>query len=80
MPAVDGRTIRERAGRLRAAGECKVARHLVAQVGRAHRVLMESPVMGRTEQFAEVDFAEPRQEGVIVDAEISGATAERLCA
>ena len=80
MPAVDGPAIRDRAARLRAAGAAQVARHLAAQVGRTHRVLMESPVMGRTEQFAEVDLADPRPEGSIVDARIVAASAGRLCA
>lgn len=80
MPAVDGGVIRERAARLRTAGDRQVARHLAAQVGRAHKVLMESPTMGRTEQFAEVDFAKPRTEGSIVDADVTGTTPKRLCA
>ena len=73
MPQVDGRAIRERAARLRAAGAAQVADHLSAQVGRRHRVLMESPRLGRTEQFAEVRFASDRPEGTIVDAVIEGA-------
>jgi len=72
MPQVDGRAIRERAARLRAAGAARVAAHLDGQQGRTHRVLMESPRMGRTEQFAEVEFAEDRKEGAIVAATIAG--------
>jgi threonylcarbamoyladenosine tRNA methylthiotransferase MtaB len=73
MPQVDGREIRERAARLRAAGAAQVAAHLSAQVGRRHRVLMESPRLGRTEQFAEVRFASDRREGAIVETVIEGA-------
>ncbi|WP_111732244.1 tRNA (N(6)-L-threonylcarbamoyladenosine(37)-C(2))-methylthiotransferase MtaB [Roseovarius amoyensis] len=80
MPQVGGRTIRERAARLRAVGEVRVARHLDAQQGRSHRVLMESPRMGRTEQFAEVDFDSDRQEGAIVPATIVGRRGNRLVA
>ncbi len=72
MPAVDGPAIKERAARLRAAGERQVARHLAAQVGRTHRILMELPDMGRTEQFAEVRFAAPQIEGQIVTTRVSG--------
>ena len=72
MPQVAGGAIRERAARLRAAGEAAVARHLEAQVGRAHRVLMESPRMGRTEQFAEVRFDVDQAEGQIVPAVVRG--------
>jgi threonylcarbamoyladenosine tRNA methylthiotransferase MtaB len=80
MPQVDKATIRERAGRLRAEGERAVARHLAAQVGRAHRVLMESPRMGRTEQFAEVTFETDQPEGRIVSARIAGHSATGLLA
>ncbi len=80
MPQVDGRRIKDRASRLRAAGERAVARHLAAQVGRSCTVLMESPHMGRTEQFAEVAFADPQPEGRIVAARITGHTGTTLCA
>ena len=80
MPQVDGRAIRERAARLRASGEAAVARHLQGQVGRTHRVLMETPRMGRTEQFAEVVFAADQPEGQIVDAAISGVSGSQLVA
>jgi threonylcarbamoyladenosine tRNA methylthiotransferase MtaB len=80
MPQVPGGAIRERAARLRAAGEAAVARHLEAEVGRERRVLTESPVMGRTEQFAEVAFAAPQPEGAIVTARISGQDGARLSA
>ncbi len=68
MPAVDGGAIRDRAARLRAAGADQVSRHLAAQIGRAHRVLTESPRMGRTAQFAEVHFTTDQPVGQIVDA------------
>ncbi|MBL3567435.1 tRNA (N(6)-L-threonylcarbamoyladenosine(37)-C(2))-methylthiotransferase MtaB, partial [Rhodovulum sulfidophilum] len=70
--------IRDRAARLRAAGEAQVARHLAAQAGRSHRILMESPRMGRTEQFTEVDFGSDQPEGQIVTATISGRSDTRL--
>ena len=61
--------IRDRAARLRAAGEAALARHLAAQVGQTHRVLMEGPRMGRTEQFTEVDLRRPiSPKGSIVTA------------
>jgi len=80
MPQLPGPAIRERAARLRAAGEAAVARHLAAEVGQTHRVLTESPVMGRTGQFAEVAFAAPQPEGAIVTARISGQDGARLLA
>lgn len=80
MPQVDGRAIKDRAGRLRAAGATQVAAHLAAQQGRVHHVLMENPHMGRTEQFAEVRFAAAQPEGEIVTATISGFDGQQLVA
>ena len=80
MPQVHGSAIKSRAARLRAAGDAAVARHLAAQQGRSHRILMENPHMGRTEQFTEVDFAAPRPEGQIVTATITGHGSQRLTA
>lgn len=80
MPQVDGRKIKERAARLRLTGERAVARHLAAQVGHSHRVLMENPHMGRTEQFAEVTLADAQPEGQIVTARIDGVDGHRLIA
>ncbi|NKX44886.1 tRNA (N(6)-L-threonylcarbamoyladenosine(37)-C(2))-methylthiotransferase MtaB [Roseicyclus persicicus] len=80
MPQVDGAAIRDRAARLRAAGEARVAAHLSEQVGRIHHILMESPHMGRTAQFTEVVFGEDQPEGRIVTARITGHTASQLTA
>ncbi|MEY4984317.1 MAG: hypothetical protein RIR62_2583 [Pseudomonadota bacterium] len=78
MPQVKGPAIKDRAARLRAAGDAALARHLAAQVGVTHRVLMEGPRMGRTEQFTEVAFATDQPEGQIVTARIAGFSGERL--
>ena len=80
MPQVEGGLIRARAARLRDAGDAAVTRHLAAQQGKRHLVLMESPVMGRTEQFAEVDFTTEQPEGAIVEATITGYNGQRLTA
>lgn len=77
---VNGSVIKDRAARLRAAGDAQVARHLAAQVGQTHRILMENPHMGRTEQFTEVAFAAPRTEGSIVTAAITGWSGSQLTA
>ncbi|MDE4192054.1 tRNA (N(6)-L-threonylcarbamoyladenosine(37)-C(2))-methylthiotransferase MtaB [Phaeobacter gallaeciensis] len=75
---VDGKLIKERAARLRAAGDAQVQKHLAAQVGRTHRILMENPHMGRTEQFTEVTFEAAQDEGQIVTAVITGASKGQL--
>ncbi|MBR9650231.1 tRNA (N(6)-L-threonylcarbamoyladenosine(37)-C(2))-methylthiotransferase MtaB [Thalassovita aquimarina] len=77
---VDGNVIKARAARLREAGAAQVARHLADQVGRPHRILMENPHMGRTEQFTEVTFATAQTEGAIVEARISGISGTQLTA
>ena len=77
---VNGKTIKERAARLRAAGDAQVAKHLATQVGKTHRILMENAHMGRTEQFTEVSFAQPQTEGAIVEAKITGQTGQQLTA
>jgi len=80
MPQVDGRAIKDRAARLRAAGAGRVAAHLADQQGRAHNILMEHPRMGRTEQFTEVAFDSDRREGEIVKAIVTGHTDTQLTA
>ncbi|EBA02039.1 MiaB-like tRNA modifying enzyme [Rhodobacterales bacterium HTCC2150] len=80
MPQVNGALIKERAARLRAAGDIKVAEHLGHQVGKVHQVLMENARMGRTEQFAEVFFSDDQTEGAIVPSLISGMQEKGLIA
>lgn len=80
MPQVPKAVRTERAQRLRAAGEARVAAHLAAQVGRSHAVLMERPRLGRTEGFAEVEFGADRPVGEIVTANITGVRESRLVA
>ena len=80
MPQVRGPEIKDRAARLRAAGEAALDLHLKGQVGRVHRVLMEGPRMGRTEGFAEVDFGKDQPEGKIVEALILENRRGRLVA
>jgi threonylcarbamoyladenosine tRNA methylthiotransferase MtaB len=54
MPQVPSRTIKERAGRLRAAGEAALRRRLATEVGTTREVLIESATTGRTEHFLPV--------------------------
>ena len=78
MPAVNGTLIKARAARLRAAGEAQVQRHLAAQMGQSHNILMENPRMGRTEQFTETLFVTDQPVGQIVPARIIGAEGTQL--
>ncbi|MGV6849368.1 MAG: tRNA (N(6)-L-threonylcarbamoyladenosine(37)-C(2))-methylthiotransferase MtaB [Marinibacterium sp.] len=78
MPQVHGATIKRRAARLRALGDRQVTRHLMAQTGKTHEVLMESPQMGRTRQFAEVRLPHPQEPGQILTCWVDGIDGKRL--
>ena len=80
MPQLQKPVIKERAARLREAGDARVRAHLQAQVGKSHSILMESPTMGRTEGFTEVLFAEEQPESRIVQAAITGCSGTQLTA
>jgi threonylcarbamoyladenosine tRNA methylthiotransferase MtaB len=80
MPAVNGKLIKERAAKLRAAGAAQVNRHLNAQIGKTHHILMENARMGRTEQFTEVLFNDDQAESQIVRAKITGFAGQQLTA
>jgi len=77
---VNGAVIKDRAARLRAAGDAQVDKHLAQQIGRQHHILMENPHMGRTEQFTEVRFATAQTEGALVTATIIGSDGTQLLA
>lgn len=78
MPQVAGPAIKARAAQLRSLGATRVQAFLDAQIGRTHRVLMEAPRLGRTEQFAEVAFETDQPEGQIVSARIIAKAGSRL--
>ncbi|MBN9599493.1 MAG: tRNA (N(6)-L-threonylcarbamoyladenosine(37)-C(2))-methylthiotransferase MtaB [Afipia sp.] len=58
MPQVDGRTVKDRARRLRAAGEAALRRRLASEHGAVRQVLIESGTQGRTEHFLPVAIAD----------------------
>ena len=80
MPAVNGKLIKERAAKLRAAGATQIDLHLAAQTGKTHKILMENARMGRTEQFTEVLFDRDQPESQIVQARITGFAGQQLTA
>ena len=54
MPQVGNWEIRERAGRLRTAGEAALRRRLESEIGKTREILIESGTQGRTEHFLPV--------------------------
>ena len=79
MPQVKREIVKERAQRLRSAGEAAYRRHLDSLAGTAQQVLVEREGLGRTEGFTltRLDTGKP---GEIVAATITGHDGERLIA
>ncbi|ALG69644.1 2-methylthioadenine synthase [Azospirillum thiophilum] len=72
MPQVDGAVRKERAARLRAAGETAEAGKLASLVGRNATVLVEKDDLGRTEHFAAIRLGRIFPPGSLVPAAITG--------
>jgi threonylcarbamoyladenosine tRNA methylthiotransferase MtaB len=77
MPQVAGQTIKERARRLRAAGEAALRRRLASEIGTTREVLIESDRQGRTEHFLPVTVSSDMP-GVVRRLAISGHDGMRL--
>ncbi len=78
MPQLAGPQRRERAARLRAAGEAALARLLQDQVGATREVLVEQPRLGRSPHYAVVDLDRDCTPGQVVAVEIAAAGNDRL--
>jgi threonylcarbamoyladenosine tRNA methylthiotransferase MtaB len=65
MPRLPDPLVKERAARLRAAGEARLAAELRSRVGGETDVLIERPGKGRAEFYAAVDFTEPVATGSV---------------
>ena len=77
MPQVASVAIKERAGRLRAAGEAALRTRLASEAGAMREVLIESATNGRTEHFLPVAIAgEPA--GSVKHLVITGHDGTRL--
>ncbi|QIP03728.1 tRNA (N(6)-L-threonylcarbamoyladenosine(37)-C(2))-methylthiotransferase MtaB [Bradyrhizobium symbiodeficiens] len=77
MPQVAGGAIKERAKRLRAAGEAALRKRLQAEIGATREALIESEGHGRTEHYLPVAIAGERV-GSVVSLTIGGSDGERL--
>lgn len=78
MPAVAKAVRKERAARLRAAGEAEMRRFLSAQVGRRTDVLVEGDGQGLSEHFLPVRIEGGAEEGTRVAAEIVAVAEDRV--
>ncbi len=72
MPQLNGKVIKARAERLRAAGDAALARHLAARVGRRVHGLVERPGLARAEDFTEIAFSGVAEPGSIMAMDVIG--------
>jgi threonylcarbamoyladenosine tRNA methylthiotransferase MtaB len=77
MPQVAGREIKERAGRLRAAGETALRRRMASEIGATRRILIESATQGRTEHFLPVAISGEKA-GAVQTLVVRGCDGARL--
>jgi threonylcarbamoyladenosine tRNA methylthiotransferase MtaB len=80
MPLVAPEVVRERASRLRAAGDAALTRHLAGEVGRVHRVLTERGGIGRTEGFTPVRLRAETPAGLLSEVSIHSHDGRALLA
>jgi len=77
MPQVSGENIKQRASRLRAAGEAALQKRLASELGMRRHVLIESATQGRTEHFLPVAIT-GETPGVVRALKIVGDDGARL--
>jgi threonylcarbamoyladenosine tRNA methylthiotransferase MtaB len=78
MPAVPKQIRRERAARLRAAGDVRLSALLKTRIGKTARVLIEKQNMGRCEQFLQVRLNQNVEPGTLVNCQVSGSDNSQL--
>jgi threonylcarbamoyladenosine tRNA methylthiotransferase MtaB len=77
MPAIPRAVVKDRAERLRLAGDRALARHLQARVGQTVRGLIERDGRARAEDFTEVVFEGAADPGRIIPLKITGHDGRR---
>jgi len=80
MPQLPTSLRRERAARLRKAGEAAMARFLASRIGATEQVLVEDGVRGRTAHYAPIELAAPGIAGEVVAARVGAVAGGRLVA
>ena len=72
MPPVDKAIVKDRARRLRAAGQSALVGHLDRQIGRTLSTLVEREGLGRAPDFTEVAIIGDASPGTIIPVRIVG--------
>ena len=80
MPQVPVPVRRERAARLRAAGDAALARFLARLVGGKAEALVETPGRGRTEHYAPIALPLAHAPGTVARVRVTGSTGTMLVA
>ena len=80
MPQVAREVVKDRAARLRAAGEAALTRHLDRQVGRRVAALVEQAGRARAADFTELAFEGAAKIGVIAGFRVTGHDGRRASA
>ncbi|MEI6558471.1 MAG: tRNA (N(6)-L-threonylcarbamoyladenosine(37)-C(2))-methylthiotransferase MtaB [Rhodospirillaceae bacterium] len=78
MPEVAPALRKERAARLREAGDAAARRFLAARIGSEAEVLVEQDDRGRTGQFAEIRLDRPTAAGTLARARVTGMGDQHL--
>ncbi len=78
MPPVKGPVIKDRARRLREAGEAALQRHLQRQVGRTLNGLVERDGIARADDFTEIAFSGDAPQGEIAKMRITGVSGDKV--
>ncbi|MCA3629298.1 MAG: tRNA (N(6)-L-threonylcarbamoyladenosine(37)-C(2))-methylthiotransferase MtaB, partial [Methylobacterium sp.] len=78
MPQVARPIIRERAARLREAGEVALQRHLARHAGRTARILVERENVARLDDFTPIRLAFPASPGTLQTAKVTGIAGSML--
>jgi len=78
MPQLPRDVVKDRARRLRQAGEAALSRHLHGQVGRTLAGLVEKDGLARADDFTEITFEGPAAVGEIAPFVVTGHDGKRL--
>ena len=80
MPPVPRAEVKDRAARLRAAGDAALVRHLQGLEGRTVTGLVERGGIARGEDFTEIAFEGAGEIGSIIDLRVTGYSGSRALA
>ena len=80
MPSVPKPVRRDRAARLRAAGDEALRRRVATRLGRDASILVEDAETGRTEDYLSVSLPRPASVGTVIPARLAAAGPYRLMA